>query len=170
MKEREPTSKLLGVFEELVADAFEKAWAGSEAPEVKLYLATMLFEFLHTDRIFSIRDPLGRRLTSLSEMLMEGDVRFNAQSFQREREVHKHVGDFVLFWRGLFPKQLEAMQAQDFLLDYVQQGIESYKIAASFDYDPFGPESRTIRRLSEQFDDFAYVLSRIQLAIPPSAA
>lgn len=170
MEQIDSAKILHGVFQDLVAEAFEKTLAGSEAPEVKVYLATMLFEFIHTDRIFSIRNPLGRRLTSLSEMVMEGDVRFNARSFQREREVHKHVGDFVLFWHGLFPKQLETMQAQDFLLNYVEQGVRSYRIAASFDYDPFGEESRTMKRLSEQFSDFAHVLSQIKLAIPPSAA
>ena len=31
---------------------------------------------------------------------------FEAPSFDREREVRKHIGDFTLFFAGLFPESL----------------------------------------------------------------
>ena len=43
----------------------------------------------------------GRRVWQVAERLVEGDVLLNATSFEREREVHKHIGDFTLFWTGL---------------------------------------------------------------------
>jgi len=36
-------------------------------------------------------------------MLLEGDLLHRASSVDRERVVHKHIGDLTLFLGGLFP-------------------------------------------------------------------
>ena len=122
--------------------------------DVEIYLAEMLAKFLHDEEIFSIRDSKGRRVRSLPEMLAEGDVRLNADSFERERQVHQHIGDFLLFWSGLFPEFLESVgaSAKDGLIDAIRQGQHSYYVVSSFDYAPFDMEAPTFKKLSEQFE------------------
>lgn len=125
--------------------------------EVELYLASMLESFVHHDAIFGIRDATGRRVESVAEMMAEGDVRLNANSFDREREVHRHIGDFVLFWSGMFPEFLQQLKrpgGKDSLVDLVAQGRESYHIVSTFEHDPYGREAPTFRKLSERFDQY----------------
>jgi hypothetical protein len=122
--------------------------------DIEIYLAELLAKFMHDEQIFAILDGQGRRVRSLPEMLAEGDVRLNADSFEREREVHRHIGDFLLFWSGLFPEFLGSVgaSAQDGLIDAVRQGRHSYYIVSSFDYAPFDMEAPTFRKLSEEFE------------------
>lgn len=70
--------------------------------EVEGYLSSMLLKFLNFDGIFAIRNAQGMPVHSVVEMLAEGDIRQNADSFERERQVHQHIGDFLLFWSGFF--------------------------------------------------------------------
>lgn len=125
-----------------------------DADDVECYLAQMLAAFVHRDQIFAIRDAEGRRVESIAEMMVEGDVRLNADSFDREREVHRHIGDFVLFWSGMFPEFLPDIKrpgGKDALVDLAAQGRESYHIVSTFEHDPYGPEAPTFRKLSEGF-------------------
>ncbi|HLK16485.1 MAG TPA: hypothetical protein VKT78_16885, partial [Fimbriimonadaceae bacterium] len=130
---------------------FQQSLRGSlheEVPEVEQYLVNLLTRFLHQDQLFSIRDAEGRRVTSVAEMLEYGDIRLRAQSFKAERDVHQHVGDFLLFWSGVFPEflpKLAAPGSKDMLLNCVAQGQMSYGIAGSFDHDPFREEARVFR-------------------------
>lgn len=142
---------------ESIEGFFQQSLRGSlheEMPEVEQYLVKLLVRFLHQDQVFPIRDEEGRRVTSVAEMLEYGDVRLRATSFKAERDVHRHVGDFLLFWSGLFPEFLQHLAApgtRDMLLNFVAQGQESYGIAGSFDYEPFAEEARIFRRLSDRF-------------------
>lgn len=128
-----------------------------DTEDVELYLANMLVSFLHNDAIYRIRSAEGRRIESLAEMLLEGDVRFNADSFEREREVHRHIGDFLLFWSGLFPGFLRHLHTPG--LNFVQQGKESYYVASTFDYDPYSEEARTLGKLSMDFEAYQHALN-----------
>lgn len=129
----------LGVYESSVAD----------------YLTDILADFAHMKQVHKIKDLQGRPLDEVADMLLHADVRLQATSFNREREVHKHIGDFTLFWAGIYPESLPRMQAQsrrDHLLDYVQQGKNSYAIAASHDYGEYRREAPVLKKLSEEFE------------------
>jgi len=81
------------------------------------------------------------------------------------REVHRHVGDFTLFWTGLFPEALEKKRTalrKDAFIDYCAQGKRSYFIASTFEEAPFTDESRVLRRLSDDFELCAYGLNRVR--------
>ncbi|MFN3653671.1 MAG: hypothetical protein ACK47B_29175 [Armatimonadota bacterium] len=129
--------------------------SGSADPRIVRYLANVLVEFTHRDQLFRIRDFRGRRLEQVAEMMLEGDVALNATSFEREREVHKHIGDFTLFWTGVYPEMLRVLRAatrRDHLVDYVEQGRRSYEIAATFNHDPYGDEAPVLRQLADNFE------------------
>jgi hypothetical protein len=128
---------------------------GVHEPGVPEYVSGLLVNFIHRDAIFRLRDARGQSLEEVAEMLLEGDVRLNANSFEREREVHKHIGDFTLFWTGIYPEMLRALRAphrRDHLIDYVQQGRASYRIASTFTHGPYSQEAKVLRALSEEFE------------------
>ncbi len=107
----------------------------------------ILCEFLHSDHLYRIRDAAGRPLEDIADLLAEGDVRLNAQSFSREFAVHKHIGDYTLFMLGMFPMALAKRTGREFLLGrlvipgaslyehYLLQGKRSYSLVSEFTHD-----------------------------------
>lgn len=151
-------------FSEAIHDAIAVR-AGLTDSEVESYLTKMLVEFLRMDGVYGVKNKFGKPVTSVSEMLLEGDIRYNADSFAREREVHRHIGDFLLFWSGLFPEYLPHLispAGQDALLDPVGQGRMSYHVASTFEHRPYEKESRVLRRLSDDFDAYRYGLGIVR--------
>lgn len=161
ISDRHPLRQLFG---ELVQETFQSQLKLDE-PGVPDYVANILVDFIHRDRIFALRDARGRHLEEVATMLMEGDVSLNAASFEREREVHKHIGDFTLFWSGVYPEMLRYFRAatrRDHLLDYVEQGRKSYGIAATFDYGDYQAEAQVLKRLSERFELCMFGLNMVR--------
>lgn len=159
-----PAHPLRQLFSQLVERTFRLSVGGYD-PEVARYLGDLLTDFIHMDRVCRIRDAKGRRIEEVAEMLMEGDVRMNAASFEREREVHKHIGDFTLFWSGVYPEMLRYFQGvhrRDHLLDYVDQGKSSYLIASTFTYGEYRQEARVLRQISTEFEFCVYALNRVR--------
>jgi hypothetical protein len=143
-----------GLFQSFVERAF-RSQLGLNRPELANYLGDVLVDFTHRDNIYRLRDARGKRLEEVAEMMVEGDVSLNATSFEREREVHKHIGDFTLFWTGVYPEMLRYFRASaraDHLLDYVEQGRKSYRIAATFEYGPYADEAAVLRQLADEFE------------------
>jgi hypothetical protein len=133
--------------------------------EVEEYLTDMLVTFLRVDSVYAVRDREGRAVTSVCEMMLEGDVRFHADSFDREREVHRHIGDFLLFWSGLFPEFLPTLRSpgsKDALLDPIRQGRLSYHVASTFEHAPYGDEARVLRKLSNDFEAYQHSLGLVR--------
>jgi hypothetical protein len=136
---------------------------GLRHEDVEEYLCEMLMHFLHHDGIYAIRDANGQRIGSVAEMVVEGDVRMNADSFEREREVHKHIGDFLLFWSGVFPEFLRELQSgKDALLNPIDQGRLSYYVASTFDYGDYAREAPVLRTLSGEFETYVVGLSLLR--------
>jgi hypothetical protein len=132
--------------------------------QVETYLTTLLVDFAHTDRLYAVRDADGRPVTTVSEMVAQGDVRLHAESFTREREVHKHIGDFLLFWGGVYPDHLQRLRlsgGQELICDYRHQGIASYRLVSTFSHPPYEAEADLFRQLSDGFSDFTFVLAQV---------
>lgn len=104
----------------------------------------ILCEFIQSDNFYKIRDASGKNLEDIGDMLAEGNVLLNAQSFEREFQVHKHIGDYTLFMLGMFPAALTSKRGKEFVLSsivvpgaslsdhYMLQGRRSYRIASEF--------------------------------------
>jgi hypothetical protein len=165
---------LYQLFGDFVSEALYRHVSSTGQEDVATYLAELLAGFLHTDRIFGLRNKEGKQLVSIAEMVAEGDMRLGADSFDREREVHKHIGDFILFWSGIYPeflKQLKLRMSGDLICDYVRQGQESYRLVSTFDHSPYDVEAPTFRKLSGGFEDYAFCLAAVRdrLQLPPMA-
>lgn len=128
-----------------------------EEPELATYVSELLTEFVRADALYRIRHASGQRLQDIGEMLLESNPLLQASSFDREREVRKHVGDYVLFMTGLFPENLSRLRRRKQIslggfLDLVKVGKESYAIVSSFDQFEYKDEAPLFRRLSENFE------------------
>jgi hypothetical protein len=152
-------------FSEAIHDSLHTQMGVDDSDDVEAYLTTMLVEFIHRDQIYGIRDAAGRPIEHVSEMVREGDVRLNADSFDREREVHRHIGDFLLFWSGVFPEFLQYVKAPvslDALVDVTRQGQLSYHVASTFDHPPYTEEAEILRKLSERFEMYRNGLTLVR--------
>lgn len=135
---------------------------GLKDEQVEAYLGDLLSEFVHFDGIYKLRDEAGRPIKAVVDMVAEGDIRLKATSFDREREVHKHVGDFLLFWSGMFPEQLQTLPAPDRVIDCEKQGAYSYYVVSTFEYGRYADEAPVFRRLSEEFEACRLGLSLVR--------
>lgn len=152
-------SSVRAFFRDTLHDALTAQVGLKPIDAAETYLSDLLVRFLHTDAQFAIRNAEGQRVRTVAEMLIEGDVRFAAKSFKREREVHRHIGDLMLFWTGVFPKGIKGVaEPGDTIIDPVEQGRVSYDIAASFDHPPYDAEAPVLRLLSDNFEAYRYGL------------
>ena len=136
-------------------------------PEVAAYVSGVLTDFTHVDNLYRIRNARGRRVEEVAEMLMEANPLLNAASFDREREVRKHVGDFTLFFTGLFPEAVASLPrvrpwSRDTFVDYVAAGKKSYAVVAAFDLFEYRDEAPLFRRLSDSFEHCVFGLNLVK--------
>lgn len=152
----------------LFAGLVEQAFAvevGICDPRLAEYLVMLLVDFVHVDRLYRIRDARGRRLESIAEMLNSLESQRGSDERTRRREVHRHIGDFALFWAGVFPEGLRRRGMRvhpDTLLDYVGRGKQSYAIAATLHREDSVPPGSLLRRLSEEFELCAHGLGLVR--------
>src|SRR5438105_11642392 len=126
------------------------------------YISQLLVEFTHTDNLYRIKSAKGERVEAVVDLLYESEVTHEARSFEREREVHRHIGDFTLFMAGLFPEYLKRIKTagliyhKDFLIDYIKTGKRTYGMVAEFGDGPevADPQSSPplFRKLPENFE------------------
>jgi len=141
------------LFSELTRGSFDRI--GLMDPDLPPYVSGLLLEFTSMDRLYRIQDCAGRPVDDVGEMLLEGDVRHRASSFERERIVRKHIGDFTLFFTGMFPEHVTALREKarlDSFVDWIEAGRESYKAVAAFDTWPYAEEAPLFLKLAEHFD------------------
>jgi hypothetical protein len=138
--------------------------------DVAEYVTGILTDFTHVDNVYRIRDARGRRIEEVAEMLVESNPLLEASSFSREREVRKHVGDFTLFFTGLFPEAVASLPrlrplSIDTFVDYVTAGKESYAVVAAFNLFEYRDEAPLFRRLSDRFEECVFGLNLVKREI-----
>jgi hypothetical protein len=125
---------------------------------VTSYVSNLLVDFTHTDQLYKIRNQQDETVDTVVDLLFESEVMLEAQSLDRERDVHRHIGDFTLFMAGLFPEYLRRLKSagliyhKDFLVDYVKTGKRSYGIVAQIGRDDSDNGPPLFRKLSENFE------------------
>jgi hypothetical protein len=135
---------------------------GVADPPLIDYLSDLLTRFVRMDSIFRLRDIVGRRLEEVADMLMEAE-----QCEDRPRsEFHRHIGDFTLFWTGVYPeflKKLRSYDRKDAVIDYQEQGKRSYEIASKLSQKGPTPErAAVLERLSYEFELCSDGLRRVR--------
>lgn len=149
------------LFAGVTEQTFEVELGIAEQPLID-YLVNMLLRFLRQEAIYRVRDTTGQRLTQVADMVAEAEHR----EARPRREIHRHIGDFTLFFSGLYPEHLPRLQApdcKDHLLNYCGQGKRSYSIAASYADDADAKvEAPVLRLLSEEFELCSEGLHRVR--------
>jgi len=154
------------LFQHLVRGNFRRG-AQLDDPEVAEYVGNMLTEFTQVEHLYKIRNARGQRLGDVAAMIVESNPLLDAPSFDRERAVRKHVGDFTLFYTGLFPEAVGALPklkplSADTFVDYVKAGKESYRIVSAFNLFEYRDEAPLFGRLAYHFEQCVHGLNLVK--------
>jgi len=160
MAPESPSDTLRRFFCGLTEQTFQ-AQLGVADPSLIDYLSDMLIRFIRFDAVYKVRRLSGRPATEIGEMLLEADQRIG----EARREVHRHIGDFALFWTGLFPEALRQRTSKgqlDRFGDYCSHGKRAYYIASTIDADESRAPNDLLERLSCHFEMCAYGLREVR--------
>ena len=127
-------------------------------PRLVGYVADLLARFVPSQAWCKVRDASGRPIHEVSAMIAEAE---SSGDSGRRCECHRHVGDFTLFWTGVYPEALGRLQEAaraDSLIDFRAQGKRSYYLASTLAEE----EAPVLRRLSAEFELCAFGLSRVR--------
>ncbi|WP_435007713.1 hypothetical protein P12x_004978 [Tundrisphaera lichenicola] len=122
------------------------------------YVANLLARFVPSQGVWRLRDDQGRPIGEVATMLAEAE---STTDECRRLECYRHVGDYTLFWTGVYPEALGRLQSSrsaDQLIDFQVQGKRSYYVASTLGAE----EAPVLRRLSAEFELCAFGLSRVR--------
>ncbi len=154
------------LFRELVGRHYAEE-IGIRDPHVVSYVAHLLSEFCDAEQLLKIRNASGKPLSDVGEMLIESDPIYGpAPSFDREREVRKHIGDFTLFYAGMFPEsinhyRLRRQRVENFV-DWMKAGKESYYIVSKFEHFEYAQAAPLFAQLSQRFEQCVHGLNLVK--------
>ncbi len=153
-----PTHPLRRIFHELVRECFRDALPRGES-EIAAYVADMLTEFSSTDKLYPVFDDQGRPVREIEAMLRAADpVHGTAASFDVERRLRKHIGDYLLFSSGMAPRNAASPER---LRAMVRTGQESYWVVSQFNLFEYEREAPLFARLSASFEPCMHGLREV---------
>jgi hypothetical protein len=128
------------------------------------YLTQMLVEFVHVDDVYRLRDVDGHAIREVSRMRADACLGPNVGEHDRRRLVNRYIGDYTLFWTGVYPEQLRGRRnaGVDRLQVYLLEGKRSYGIASEMSQAGEEPPGDLLRQLSEQFECCVHGLSLVR--------
>ena len=155
-----PQSDLLLRFFAGVTEYTFNSRLGVADPALIDYLSTLLADFVRTDSIYGLRTPTGERLSQVTDMLSEAQARQGSA----RRRVHRHIGDYTLFWTGVYPELAERLREgrKDSLIDYQDQGKKNYLLASRLPADTESAPDDVLQRLSDRFELCVYGLGEVR--------
>ncbi len=153
-------------FVEIVGEHYAQQ-IGIRDPQIVHYVAHLLTEFCEVEQLHKIRDVAGKPLTDVGEMMMESNPVYGpAPSFDRERQVRKHIGDYALFFTGMFPESINHLrlrkQRVENFIDWIKTGKESYYIVSKFDCFEYTNVAPLFASLSSHFEQCVYGLNQVK--------
>src|SRR6266496_1967727 len=75
-----------------------------ERPDIADYLTDLLARFARADDLRRAGEAMDRPLEDVGEMLLEADRQEHGGFAYPVREIRRHIGDFTLFFLGMFPE------------------------------------------------------------------
>jgi len=154
------------LFQDLVGRHYAEE-IGIRDPQVVAYVSHLLSEFCDAEQLHKIRDAANRPLADVGEMLLESDPVYGpAPSFDRERQVRKHIGDYTLFFAGMFPESINRFrlrrQRLENFVEWVKAGKESYYIVSKFEHFEYTKVAPLFASLSQNFEGCVYGLNMVK--------
>ena len=154
------------LFQDLVGRHYAEE-IGIRDPQIVAYVSHLLAEFCDAEQLFKIRNAANRPLDDVGEMLMESEPVYGpAPSFDRERQVRKHIGDYALFFAGMFPESINQFrlrrQRLENFIDWMKAGKESYYIVSKFEHFEYAKVAPLFASLSKNFESCVYGLNMVK--------
>jgi hypothetical protein len=158
-------------FKQAVRNSYEGK-LGLNDPDATAYVARLLCEFSESDKLYMVRDEMGRPVEELTEMMQAADpVHGTAPSFDAERALRKHIGDYALFVAGMYPEAMGSSRRlrrhQPSLGELIQAGKESYYIVSQFNLFEYEQEAPLFARLSDRFERYILGLTLVREELGP---
>jgi hypothetical protein len=127
------------------------------------YLSAMLGDFVHVDAIFRLRSVDGEVIREVSRAEAEAYLGPEIDGTMRTRLINRYIGDFTLFWTGVYPESLRRRGAGvDRLREYLLQGRRSYGIASELSGAQTEPPAALLRKLSDEFESCVHGLHLVR--------
>ncbi len=155
-----PRSTLTRFFAGITEQTFQGELGVVDPPLID-YLTDLLARFLRTESLLKVRGLTGKRISDVGQMLWEAEQRVGVA----RREVHRHIGDFTLFWTGMFPESLRKQNRAtdpDAFRHFCLHGKQAYFIASSIETDKHDAPADVLQRLSAEFELCAYGLREVR--------
>ena len=136
-----------------------------QRPDVVDYVSDLLTRFSHMDEVRRVRDAAGQPLDDVGEMLLRTNPTARDAFYRPEREVRRHIGDFTLFFLGMFPERVArhaTTRRPDMFVDWSSEGRRSYKIVSEFRSHPYADEAPLFAALSDTYELCVIGLNRIR--------
>ena len=158
-------------FQQAVRNSYEGK-LGLHDPDVTSYVAHLLCEFSDAEKLYSMRDEAGRPIEELEEMVLAADpINGSAASFDQERALRKHIGDYSLFVAGMYPEitgsKSRARKHYPSLEELIRAGKESYFIVSQFNLFEYEQEAPLFARLSDRFERWLLGLTLVRDELGP---
>ena len=165
------THPLEPFFHQAVRNSYEGK-LGLHDPDVTNYVARLLCEFSQAENLYKVRDDAGRPIEELADMMLAADpVHGTATSFDAERALRKHIGDYSLFVAGMYPEAIGSNRRlrrhQPSLEELIHAGKESYYIVSQFNLFEYEQEAPLFARLSDGFERCILGLTLVREELTP---
>src|SRR5262249_5080611 len=92
-------------------------------PPLLHYLTLLLSRCISLESLCRLGNAEGKRLEQVADMMIEAEAL--PPEGRTRREVYRHIGDFTLFWTGVYPEALDRFRSvvcKDHFIDYCAQG------------------------------------------------
>ena len=159
------THPLEAFFQQMVRNSYAGK-LGIHDVAITQYVAHLLCEFSESDKLYKVRDENGKPLQTIEDLIRAADpIHGTAPSFDAERAVRKHIGDYALFVSGMYPESMDPWRrryGQQSFEELVAVGKQSYYIVSQFDLEEYAEEAPLFARLSEWFDRCIYGLRLVR--------
>lgn len=156
----ESRSSIRRYFAGLAETTFQSELGVVDPPLID-YLTDLLLRSIRNDVVHRIRSVTGKPLVTVHEMASEASARLG----DAKRDMHQYIGDFTLFWAGIYPEALRehASDTSGKFEIYCSYGKRSYLIASSIESaQEDAPAAPLLERLSDRFDLCCYGLREVR--------
>ena len=165
------THPLEPFFQQAVRNSYEGK-LGLNDPDVTAYVRTCCANSLSQTSSTRCGTRLAGPIEELTEMMEAADpVHGSASSFDAERALRKHIGDYALFVAGMYPEAMGSKRRlrrhQPSLGELIRAGKESYYIVSQFNLFEYEQEAPLFARLSDGFERCILGLTLVREEIGP---
>lgn len=129
-------------------------------PPLVNYVTDLLIRFVRLDNFYRVRSISGKPIMDVDELVGEATMRLG----DAKREILQYIGDFTLFWLGVFPESFQKNGERTAKYNnFCEHGSRSYEIASQIETtDEEAPDSEVLGTLSESFELCAYGIQEVR--------